>query len=180
MRRASLLIALTLLTTVLVSGTAAAQAVTPRMAALRAAVVDPQLQRQLDTASQGEMVKAIVVLKSQADLTSVRSLARKNRPGAAARILRARADLTQRPLRALLEARRAQDLVSDIEPLWIVNAIAVTATPAVISELAARQGVREIRPDLAVAAPQAGATATSAPAETNVALVNAPALWDLG
>ena len=83
-------------------------------------------------------------------------------------------------LRALLEARRAQGLVSDIEPLWIVNAIAVTATPAVISELAAHQDVREIRPDLVVPAPQAAATATSAPAETNVALVNAPALWDLG
>jgi subtilisin family serine protease len=126
------------------------------------------------------MVKAIVVLKSQADLASVHGLARKNRPGAAARILRARADLTQRSLRSLLKLRRAQGLVSDIEPLWIVNAIAVTATQAVISELAARQDVREIRPDLAVAAPQAVATATSAPAEANVALVNAPALWDLG
>jgi Subtilase family len=176
MRRVSLLLALTLLTTVLASGTAAGAA--PRVAALRAAVVAPQLQ--LDAADQDEMVEAIVVLKSQADLASVRRLARKNRPGAAARILRARADLTQRPLRALLELRRAQGLVSDIEPLWIVNAIAVTATPAVISELAAHQDVREIRPNLAVPAPQTAATATSAPAETNVTLVNAPALWDLG
>jgi subtilisin family serine protease len=143
-------------------------------------VVAPQLQRELDAAGRGEMVKAIVVLKSQADLASLHGLPRKNRPGAAARILRARADLTQRSLRSLLKVRRAQGLVSAIEPLWIVNAIAVTATQAVISELAARQEVREIRPDLAVAAPQAVATATSAPAEANVALVNAPALWDLG
>jgi subtilisin family serine protease len=143
-------------------------------------VIAPQLQSQLDAAGQDEMVKAIVVLKSQADLTSVRSLARKNRPGAAARILRARADLTQRPLREVLELRQAQGLVADFDLLWIVNAIAVTATPAVIRELAARQDVREIRPDLVVPAPQATATATSAPAETNVALVNAPALWDLG
>ena len=178
MRRVTLLLALTLLTTVLVSGTAAAQAA-PRVAGLRAAVVAPQLQQQLDAAGQDEMVEAIVVLKSQADLTSVSRLARKNRPGAAARILRARADLTQRRLLALLELRQAQGLVSDIEPLWIVNAIAVTATPAVISELAAHQDVREIRPDLVVPAPQTAATAT-APAETNVALVNAPALWDLG
>jgi len=178
MRRVSLLLALTLLTTVLASGTAAAQAAPPRVAALRAAVVAPQLQ--LDTAGQDEMVKAIVVLKSQADLAGVHKLARKNRPGAAARILRARADLTQRPLRALLRLRRSQGLVSDIEPLWIVNAIAVTATPAAISELAAHPDVREIRPDLVVPAPQASATVTSAPAETNVALVNAPALWDLG
>src|SRR5262249_1647168 len=140
MRRACLLLALTLLTTVLASGTVAASAA-PRAAALRAAVVAPQLQRQLDAAGQDAMVKAIVVLKSQAAPASVRGLARKNRPGAAARILRARADLTQRPLRALLRLRRAQGLVSDIEPLWIINAIAVTAAPAVIRELAARQDV---------------------------------------
>jgi len=179
MRRVSLLLAaLTLLTTVLASSTAASGAAQPRVAALRAAVVAPQLQPQLDAAGRDEMVEAIVVLKSQADLASVRGLARKNRPGAAARILRARADLTQRPLRALLKLRRSQGLVSDIEPLWIVNAIAVTATPAVISELAAHPDVREIRPNLVVPAPRTAAT--SAPAETNVALVNAPALWDLG
>ena len=180
MRRASLLLALTLLISVLATGTAPGWAAQPRVAALRAAVVAPQLQRQLDAPGQDEMVKAIVVLKSQADLTGVRGLARKNRPGAAARILRARAGLTQRSLRSLLQLRQAQGLVSDIEPLWIVNAIAVTATPAVISELAAHQDVREIRPDVAVPAPQAAATATPAPAETNVARVNAPALWDLG
>jgi subtilisin family serine protease len=180
MRRVGLLVVLTLLATVLVSGTAAGQAEPLRVAASRAAVVAPQLQRQLGAAGQDEMVKAIVVLKSQADLTSVRSLSRKDRPGAAARILRARAELTQRALRTLLELRRAQGLVSEIEPLWIVNAIAVTAAPAVIRELAARPDVREIRPDLVVPAPQAAATATSAPAEANVALVNAPALWDLG
>jgi subtilisin family serine protease len=180
MRRASLLVALTLLVTVIASGTAAVQAAPSRAAALRAAAIAPQLQRQLDGTGQDTMVEAIVVLKSQADLASVRGLARKNRPGAAARILRARADVTQRPLRALLKLRRAQGLVAGIEPLWIVNAIAVTATPAVIGELAARQDVREIRPNLAVPAPPTVATAAPAPAETNVTLVNAPALWDLG
>jgi subtilisin family serine protease len=180
-RRAGLLLALTLLATVFGSATAAGQAAPPRVAALRGAVVAPELQRQLDAAAQNEMIRAIVVLRPQADLTSLRGLARENRPGAAARILRARADLTQRPLRALLRLRRAQGLVSDIAPLWIVNAIAVTATPAVIRELAARQDVRAIRPNLVVPAPTAPpAVATPAPAETNVALVNAPALWDLG
>ena len=181
MRRVSLLIALTLVATVLVPGAAASWAAAPpRTTALPAVLVDPQLQHQLDTASPDNMVEAIVVLKSQADLASVRGVAKKNRPGAAARILRARADLTQRGLRALLERRRAQGLVTDIEPLWIVNSIAVTATPAVITELAARREVREIRPNLRVAAPQSATVTTSAPAETNVALVNAPALWDLG
>ena len=178
MRRVSLLLAFALVASVLASSTA--RAAPPRAAALRAAVVAAQLQLRLDAAGQSEMVKAIVVLKSQADLAGVHKLARKNRSEAAARVLRAHADLTQSSLRALLELRRAQGLVSDIEPLWIVNAIAVTATPAVISELAAHKDVREIRPDLEVQAPPTPATATSAPAEANVALVNAPALWNLG
>src|SRR5262249_47313187 len=67
MRRASLLLALTLLATVLASGTAAARAATPRVFALQAAVVAPQLRQQLDAAGQDEMVRAIVILKSQAD-----------------------------------------------------------------------------------------------------------------
>ena len=181
MRRVSLLVAATLLITLVAPSAATGWAAPALQGPVRpTAAVDPLLQRQLDAAAPGRLVKAIVVLKSQADLTNVRGVTRKNRPGAAARILRGRADLTQRGLRALLDRRRAQGLVTAMTPLWIVNSIAVTATPAVIKELAARQEVREIRPDLVVLAPQAAATATSAPAETNVALVNAPALWDLG
>ena len=110
MRRVSLLLAFALVASVLASSTA--RAAPPRAAALRAAVVAAQLQLRLDAAGQSEMVKAIVVLKSQADLAGVHKLARKNRSGAAARVLRAHADLTQRSLRALLELRRAQGLVS--------------------------------------------------------------------
>jgi subtilisin family serine protease len=181
MRRVSLLVAATLLIALVAPSAATGWAAPALQGPVRpTAAVDPLLQRQLDAAVPGRLVKAIVVLKSQADLTNVGGVTRKNRPGAAARILRGRADLTQRGLRALLDRRRAQGLVTAMTPLWIVNSIAVTATPAVIKELAARQEVREIRPDLVVLAPQAAATATSAPAETNVALVNAPALWDLG
>jgi len=180
MRRVSLLVAVTLLITLVAPSAATGWAApAPQGAARPTAVVDPLLQRQFDAGSD-RMVDAIVVLTSQADLTSVRGMARKSRPGAAVRILRARADLSQRGLRALLERRQAQGKVTNIEPLWIVNAIAVTATPAVIKEIAARHDVREIRPNSVVAAPQTAAMATSSVPETNVSLVNAPALWDLG
>jgi subtilisin family serine protease len=50
--------------------------------------------------------------------------------------------------------------------------------------LAARPDVREVRPSVTIQAPAptaaAGAATTAGPAEPNVALVNAPALWDLG
>ena len=54
MKRASLLLALALLTTVLASGMARAEA--PRVAAPPAAVVVQQLQQRLDAAGQNEMV----------------------------------------------------------------------------------------------------------------------------
>lgn len=181
MRRLTLLVALALLTTLLAPSAATGWAAPALQGAARpAAAVAPLLQRQLDAAAADRMVEAIVVLRSQADLGGVQGFSRENRPGAAARILRARADTTQRGLRALLKHRRAQGLVTDVEPLWIVNAIAVTATPAVIKELAARPEVREIRPNLVMPAPQTADVAAAAAAETNVALVNAPALWDLG
>jgi subtilisin family serine protease len=124
------------------------------------------------------LVEAIVVLGAQADLTPARWAGRKDRPGAMAKLLRSHADRTQRGLRDLLERRRREGLVGYIEPLWIVDAIAVSATPAVIRELAARSDVREIRPNATVAAPQT--LATDAPPEPNLDLVNAPAMWDLG
>jgi len=132
-------------------------------------------------AGQHEKVAAIVVLTSQADLRAVRSAHREYRPGAVANILRSHADRTQRGLRDLLAQRRAQGLVGYVRPLWIVDAIAVSATPSVIRELAARPEVLEIRPDAVVAAPQTTSAMTAvAPAESNVGLINAPALWDLG
>ena len=127
------------------------------------------------------MVAAVVVLRSQADLTPARAVRRKSRPGAAARILRAHADRTQRGLRDLLRHRRAQGLVASVQPLWIVDAIAVVAAPSVIGEVTARPEVREVRPDLTVPAPQAmaGAAEVSA-AESNLEVVNTRAMWDLG
>src|SRR5262249_33064345 len=146
MRRVSLLVAATLLITLVAPGAATGWAAPVRQGAARpTAAVDPLLQGQLDAAGPGRMVEAIVVLKSQADLTSVRGMTRKSRPGAGVRTRRARAAPPQRGLRALLERRRAQGKVTSTEPLWIVTAIAVTAPPGVIKEIAARRDVREIR-----------------------------------
>ena len=86
MRRVSLLVAATLLITLVAPSAATGWAAPALQGAVRpTAAVDPLLQRQLDAAAPGRLVKAIVVLKSQADLTNVRGVTRKNRPGAAAR-----------------------------------------------------------------------------------------------
>jgi subtilisin family serine protease len=130
------------------------------------------------------MVDAVVVLRSQADLSAIRETTRPRRLAAVERALRSVASTGQRGVLSLLGARRAQGLVESVTPLWIVNEVEVRAAPSVIGELAVRADVREVRPSLQIQAPALPAAAsgptTAGAAEPNVALVNAPALWALG
>jgi subtilisin family serine protease len=146
--------------------------------------VDPRLGSQLAAAARGEMVDAVVVLKSQADLSRIRETRRSRRLVAVEGALRAKAASAQRGVLGLLARRRAQRLVTSVEPLWIVNEVAVRAAPSVIKELAARGDVQAIRPNVTIQAPAppaaAEGSASTAAAESNVARVNAPAMWDLG
>jgi len=146
--------------------------------------IDPALQRELAATRSRRMVEAVVVLDTQADLSTIRARTRSQRLTAVEGALRATAAGSQRGVLALLDRRRAQHLVASVVPLWIGNQVAVRATPSVIRELAARPEVREVRPDFAIQAPApttaSEATAATAAPEPNVALVNAPAMWDLG
>jgi subtilisin family serine protease len=131
------------------------------------------------------LVQVIVVLTAQVDPSTITAPSRKQRTVAVERALRAKADTAQRGVLALLRKRQAQGLVTTIDPLWILNGISVTATPSVIQELATRPDVRRIDPDQTIQAPMAPkstAAAEPGPArpEPNVALVNAPAMWNLG
>ncbi len=119
------------------------------------------------------LADVIVVLKSQADIGGLRIADRPARVAAVVRTLHAHADRTQKDLRKLLSGRQ----VEDVTPLWIVNAIRLRATPAVLRELAARPEVREIQPNTTVQAP---ATVTTSTVEPNLSVVRAPAMWDMG
>ena len=127
------------------------------------------------------MVDVVVVMKSQANLGAFRAASRPARLAAVERGLRAHAGQTQRGVLAFINRRAAQGLASNIVPLWISNEVAVRTTPAVVRELAKRSDVREVRPEFTIQAPtsEVAAAATST-VESNVALVNAPALWDRG
>jgi subtilisin family serine protease len=134
-------------------------------------------------ADDAGMVKAIVVLKSQVDPSSVRAPSRRMRQNALVRALRTRAASDQGRLLDLLSRRRRQGLVAESVPLWVLNAVAVVARPSVIRELAARPEVQEINPDRTVRVPppaRVASTADNPAAEPNVDAVNAPALWNLG
>ena len=122
-------------------------------------------------------VDAIVVLKDRPDLSGLPS-GREARLSAVVRRLRVHADSTQQGVRTLLGLRQRQGQVATFTPLWIDNAVAVRATPAVIREIARRPDVAEVRPDTTIQAPAAAGGTSSV--EPNLSVINAPALWDKG
>jgi subtilisin family serine protease len=155
----------------------------PAAAATSAPVVtgtiQPTLQRELAAASSDSLVKAVVVLRSQTDLSGIKAGSRAQRVSKTVTALRSHAASTQKPIVSLLATRRAQGLVTRVVPMWVANDVAVTATPDVITELAARSDVRAVLADATVLAPATRTTAMgpAVPVEPNVDLVNAPALW---
>jgi Subtilase family len=83
-------------------------------------------------------------------------------------------------LQALLAAERRGE-ASDVQPLWIDDAIALHARPTLIARLRRRPDVRAIEPDRTLRIEPAGLTPTAAdlPA-ASVAATGAPALWAEG
>lgn len=128
------------------------------------------------------LVDAIVVLKAQADLTTLPSLRRAARLAAVEKRLRAKAKRTQQGVLSLLAARRDQHLVTRVQPLWIANEVAISAAPSVLSELSMRPDVAAIQPELTVQAPNGAPAPTSdaADVEPNISRINAPAMWARG
>jgi subtilisin family serine protease len=164
---------------------AAAEAVATR------AVVDPVVQARVATAAPDTKIGVIVVLREQAGPADVHGNSRPERLRTAEAALRAAASHGQRNLLDYLDKQQSAGNVSDVVPLWIEDAVSLNATPGVLDALAKRDDVAAIRPDRRLPAPEATATGSqvsavvragvaAAPVEPNVALVNAPALWDLG
>ena len=119
----------------------------------------------------------IITLRDQVDVQALAQGSRRDRVRNIVQGLRGTADRTQVSLLALLRNEQSRGTVSRFTSLWIVNAIAATATPDLLQAISRRPEVLSIAPDESVFAP---AAASVAPPEPNVRLVNAPALWDLG
>lgn len=148
--------------------------------------LSPDVLAALKSMPAGDMLTVIVTLTEQTPLSQLAATP----PGAnrAARLknvieqLQTRANISQRALKVLLNQRRAEGRVGQVEYLWIINGLAVTATPDIILELAARPEVASISANATLQAPPPPPqdVVTLAVPEANLQLVNAPAMWNLG
>jgi subtilisin family serine protease len=140
--------------------------------------IAPELQATLDNLGSRDVMTAIVTMRDQADLTQMPGAARAARQQGVIRALQAHAEASQAQIRAFLRSREVQGLVSEFVPFWVFNGLSVTAAPDVFAELAARDDVAKITPDAIQVEPVPLLADSSV--ETNLSLVNAPALWSLG
>ena len=101
-------------------------------------------------------------------------------PGQVAPLLRRRAERDQAPLMHVLRAAERRGEASDVRPLWITDAIALRARPALIERLRRRADVLAVRPDRALRLRPSGLAAAGAVPGTNVAATGAPQLWAQG
>ena len=140
--------------------------------------ISPTLEAQLQDLAPGEMIAVVVTLKAQVDLSSLPAGSRSLRLRALVAALKGKAAATQGPIRTILAAGQTRGEVASVKPLWVFNGLGVTATANIIRDLAARGDVLRITADETLPGPSP--TETSASAEPNIALMNAPALWSLG
>ena len=137
--------------------------------------LDPVIQKSLVSQQPGEMLSVIITLRQQADLSQVGGADPAACRQGLVRALQATANATQGRLIALLNTRQSQGAVARFEPFWVFNGFSLTATPAMIAELAQDPDVLSFTPDdIQIVPAQLG------PAEANISLINAPALWDQG
>ncbi|MBI5304501.1 MAG: S8 family serine peptidase [Chloroflexi bacterium] len=140
--------------------------------------IDPALA-EIIREQPAAQTRVIVLLKDQLDARTIGGRTRLERRRLVAQNLRAHADHTQAILRVLLNTRLTQGRVREFRPLWVLNAIALTADSSVINELGQSPLVSRIVLDATIAAPRP-VVQTAAAAEPNIARINAPALWNLG
>lgn len=140
--------------------------------------ISASLQAAINALQPGDMLTVIVTLKDQANLSAPGLQTPQARQQAAIQKLQALARASQQAIASFLAVSQGQGKVARVTPFWIFNGLSVTASAAVIQELAARPDVASITPDATDIIP-VGSPALAAPA-ANLSVINAPALWSLG
>jgi subtilisin family serine protease len=121
-----------------------------------AGVITPTLESQMQSLNGDDELKVLVVLRDQADIDGMN---RQLHDGRATRerrhqaVLGALQDAAQRSQGALtdyLDARQRDGAIRGYTPHWLINAVVVVGTVDAIREIALRDDVEAIEPDLRV------------------------------
>jgi subtilisin family serine protease len=147
------------------------------LAAPAAASISPRLAETLRSAPADKPLALVVTLRDQPPVAMTPGLGGTARVREAVSGLRRAANVAQAPVQRALARLGREGRVDRVEPLWIFNGLAISATPSAARELAARPDVARVDLDVADVTP---AATGPAPTEANIALTNAPALWAAG
>lgn len=142
----------------------------------QASAIEPRLQTLLSEVNVDETLRVIVTFKGKLDLARLPEKSRHHRRTELIRRLKNRAELAQSGTKRLLKDRG----VLSGKNLWIINGLAIEADPATIHALASRPEVLRIQQDRVIVMDSAIPSEISGPAEINLELINAPALWQRG
>ena len=137
-----------------------------------AASLDPGLRLALAALDPGETTTVVVTMSRQADLNAITATGRKVRLRTLVTELQATADEGQAAILRSLDSLTAEGAVTSYVPLWVVDAVSVTATASVVAKLAARSDVVAVAADPIDLEP--------AVASDNQVVIGAPSVWELG
>ncbi len=152
--------------------------------------IHPELSRQMALSllnNSQDTIRVIVIMKEQYHPPEVKAKSKEDKKQhrlETVKVLKEQSKQSQRSINDALKGKKPEK-VKEVEPLWIVNAMGLEATPDVIEELARRDDVAEIIPNSKVYALEepVGAGSISALAATTawgVEKINAPQVWALG
>lgn len=143
-------------------------------------VISPALEARLNSQSQNDKVSVIVILSEQVNVRGVGGGNRDEKLRNLIVALQNTSNRTQASLRGILNSLKNSGDVDAFTPLWIVNAIAVTGNQNAVKALANQPEVQSIVLDQTIPGPERIESLSSNPAEQNLTVVNAPALWSMG
>jgi len=135
----------------------------------------PVTESAAQSVASDNKVGVIVTMSNKANIRDIRDRVRSERRTRILKRMRRHARRTQVHLLRVLERIGA----TDVKELWVLNGVAAQVPLDKIDRLLRVPGLESVRVDEAVSAPVTTA-GTEAPAEWNIDLVGAPALWNLG
>ena len=116
----------------------------------------PDVRSQMEIAkneSHDEKISAIIMLEQQpAHLGLNLKTATGQERSQIIHSMKSRVESSQKDVLAILENQKSRGNVEDIRAFWIVNALAIKATPEVLEELVQRPEVKLVEPDYKVKA----------------------------